>query len=71
MEMIEQGEAVREIAQSIKVTKNTKGYNWEIRVFIKNDSDLTKQEEFDQEAIDRIAKIDGRLNKDYGGLMIE
>ena len=44
--------------ESIKLMRMSKGYQWEIKVFLKDDEATHK----------RLAEIDGRLRNTYGGL---
>lgn len=49
-------EIIHEQKSSVKVTKNSKGYNWEVKVYDEDpDKALTKQIE-----------IEGKLQKRYG-----
>ena len=44
--------------ETIKLEKNSKGYNWEIKINISEGKDI--------EAIDRLSKVDLELSKRYG-----
>jgi len=57
MENIEQQAVTIEQKDSIKLTKNSKGYNWEIRIVANEGVDLLKQIEF----------VDKELRAKYGG----
>ena len=47
--------------ESIKLTKNTRGYNWEIKLHI-NDTELGDD---DAEILLRIKSFDNKLKKEY------
>ncbi len=49
------------VKESVKLTKNTKGYSWEIRIFAKNDDG--KLEEAD---IERIERFDNLMKIQWG-----
>jgi len=56
MENIEQQAVTIEQKDSIKLTKNSKGYNWEIRIVAREGIDLLEQIEF----------VDKKLREKYG-----
>ena len=55
-------EAPRELRESIKVSKMSKGNQWEIRVFIED----WEGKDNDKTTVDRIDKIYDRLRETYG-----
>ena len=52
METDKIGETLRTDTESIKLFKNSKGYNWEIKILEIN--------------IDRLVEIDSKLQKEFG-----
>ena len=56
MENIEQTAVTIEQKDSIKLVKNSKGYNWEIRIVAREGIDLLEQIEF----------VDKKLREKYG-----
>ena len=61
-EIIKISDAPRELRESIKVSKMSKGNQWEIRVFIED----WEGKDNDKTAVDRIDKIYNRLRESYG-----
>ena len=52
-------EAPRELSESIKLTKNSKGYGWEIRMF-PSDEEKVRERKYD-DLVDRITIIDNKM----------
>ena len=55
-EMPDMPEPLKESISSVKVTKNSKGYNWEIKVYDKNP----------QAAFDETIRLENECNKKWG-----
>jgi hypothetical protein len=51
----------REEKESVKLVKNTKGYQWECKVIIKDGDD--------NGALDRLRKLDFDLQQQWGGVI--
>lgn len=47
-----------ETRESIKLTKNTRGYNWDIKIFISND---------DKAALDRLESLNNQMAIRFSG----
>lgn len=55
--------------ESIKLIKNTKGYNWEIRLQLDKHIDELHST-FDKKAFDRIVALNNMLEERYGSAII-
>ena len=55
-------EAPRELKESIKLTLNTKGYGWEIRIHIEDREGIDN----DKLAMERISLIDNQMKERFG-----
>lgn len=53
-----QQEAVEQ--ESVKIERNTKGYNWSVRV-------IRRPGESDDDLLDRLSAMNDRLRAEYGG----
>ena len=51
---------IPEQKESIKITKNTKGFSWEFKIFIENKNEL--------EALDKCEAINNELKRRFGAL---
>ena len=53
---------INEQCDSVKLIKNTKGYNWEIKVY-------KREKETQEQYLQRLASIDADLNVKYGTIV--
>ena len=53
---------INEQCDSVKLIKNTKGYNWEIKVY-------KREKETQEQYLQRLASIDADLNLKYGAIV--
>lgn len=62
--MVEVLEKITKDSEYIKLSKMSKGYNWEIKVFLKEGAN---QEEADSNHLRRLKVIDDNLKENWGG----
>jgi len=62
-EVSESGE--KSICESIKLIKNSRGYNWEIRLFPNLSLDISEME---KEWLDRLDRINSTMMRKFGDL---
>lgn len=53
-------------SEYIKLLKMTKGYNWEIKIFIQEKPETTSTTDWDKAHVARIKVIDDKMQEEWG-----